>query len=142
MSADEIPQVRKVAAIAINELIKLIPKTSDTELLNIFSKFFKDEQDSVRMQGIDTCVAFARHLSPPKVQAYIIPYVKKFAEDPSWRIRYLVADRIIDISNGLGLEQSREHLVQYYCTFLKDSESEVRTASISKLAEFSKILDS
>lgn len=63
LSHEDIPQVRKVTAIVINEMIKLIPKTSDSELLNIFSKFFKDEQDSVRMQGIDTCVAFAKHLS-------------------------------------------------------------------------------
>lgn len=43
-------------------MIKLIPKTPETELLNIFSKFFKDDQDSVRMQGIDSCVVFAKHL--------------------------------------------------------------------------------
>jgi hypothetical protein len=40
-------------------MIQLIPKVSETELLNIFSKFYKDDQDSVRMQGIDSCVAFA-----------------------------------------------------------------------------------
>lgn len=56
--------MRKVAAIVLNEMVKLIPKVSDTELLNIFSKFYKDEQDSVRMQGIDSCVVFSKHLPP------------------------------------------------------------------------------
>jgi hypothetical protein len=46
---DDIPQVRKVSAIVLNEMIKLIPKAPEAELLNIFSKFFKDDQDSVRM---------------------------------------------------------------------------------------------
>lgn len=46
---EDIPQVRKMASIVLTELIKLIPKISDQELLNIFGKFFKDEQDSVRM---------------------------------------------------------------------------------------------
>jgi hypothetical protein len=59
---DDIPQVRKVSAIVLNEMIKLIPKAPEAELLNIFSKFFKDDQDSVRMQGIDSCVAFAKAL--------------------------------------------------------------------------------
>jgi hypothetical protein len=49
VSQDDIPQVRKVAAIALNDMIKLIPKTPESELINIFGKFFKDDQDSVRM---------------------------------------------------------------------------------------------
>ena len=43
LAQDETPQVRKQAAIVLNEMIKLIPKVSETELLNIFSKFYKDE---------------------------------------------------------------------------------------------------
>jgi serine/threonine-protein phosphatase 2A regulatory subunit A len=100
ISADETPQVRKQAAIVLNEMIKLIPKVSETELLNIFSRFYKDEQDTVRMQGIDSCVCFAHQLPPAKVTAYLLPYIKKFADDKSWRIRYLVADRIMDLARG------------------------------------------
>ena len=72
----------------------------------IFSKFYKDEQDSVRMQGIDSCVCFGNQLPPNKVQAYLLPYIKKFAEDKSWRIRYLVADRIMELAKGIGYEQA------------------------------------
>jgi serine/threonine-protein phosphatase 2A regulatory subunit A len=71
----------------------------------------------------------------------LLPYIKKFAEDKSWRIRYLVGDRIMDLATGIGMEQSREHLLPHYCAFLQDSESEVRTAAVSRLAEFCKILD-
>ncbi len=42
-SKEDIPQVRKVAAIVLNDMIKLIPKVPEAELLNIFSNFFKDE---------------------------------------------------------------------------------------------------
>ena len=66
-SKDEMPQVRKAASIALNEMIKLIPKVSESELLNVFSRFYNDEQDSVRMQGIDSCVCFALQLPPTKV---------------------------------------------------------------------------
>ena len=55
--------MRKIAAIVLNDMIKLMPKVPEAELLNIFSKFFKDDQDSVRMQGIDSCVAFSKQLS-------------------------------------------------------------------------------
>lgn len=49
-----------------------------------------------------------------------MPYLKKFAVDKSWRIRYLVADKIMEITNAIGLEASREHLASYYCQFLED----------------------
>jgi hypothetical protein len=35
--------VRKVAAIALNDMIKLFPKVPEQELLKIFGQFFKDE---------------------------------------------------------------------------------------------------
>lgn len=105
-SAEDIPQIRKQASIVLNDMIKLIPKVNETELLAIFSKFYKDEQDSVRMQGIDSIVSFANVLPPNKVQAYLLPYIKKFAEDKSWRIRYLVADRIMKLAQGIGLDQA------------------------------------
>ena len=42
-AADDIPLVRKQVAIVLNDLIKMIPKVPDTELLNVFSKLNKDE---------------------------------------------------------------------------------------------------
>lgn len=75
------------------------------------------------------------------MNAYLLPYIKKYGEDKSWRIRYLVADRIMDLSQGIGHEQAREHLLPFYCLFLQDSESEVRTAAVGRLADFCKIMD-
>jgi hypothetical protein len=54
--------VRKVAAIVLNDMIKLMPKVPEQELLKIFTSFFKDEQDSVKMQGIDSCIIFCKYL--------------------------------------------------------------------------------
>jgi hypothetical protein len=68
-SQDDIPQVRKVAAIVLNDMIKLMPKVPEQELLKIFGQFFKDEQDSVKMQGIDSCIVFCKYL-PNAVSPY------------------------------------------------------------------------
>ena len=122
-------------------MIKLMPKVPEQELFKVFGQFFKDEQDSVKMQGIDSCVIFCKYLPAAKVNAYLLPYIKKYSEDKSWRIRYLVADRIMDLSQGLGLEQAREHLLPSFCSFLQDSESEVRTAAVGRLSDFCRLLD-
>ena len=47
----------------------------------------------------------------------------------------------MELAHGIGQDASREHLLGYYCGFLQDSESEVRTAAASRLAEFCRILD-
>jgi len=53
----------------------------------------------------------------------------------------LVADRIMDLAKGIGFEQAKEVLLPFYAAFLKDAESEVRTAAVGRLADFCKILD-
>ena len=93
------------------------------------------------MQGIDSCVAFANQIAPAKVNTYLMPYIKRFAEDKSWRIRYMVADRIMDLATGFGFEQAKLSLLPYFCAFLKDVESEVRTAALSRMSDFCRILD-
>lgn len=59
LSKDKMPQIRKQTALNLNKMIQLIPKVSEVELLNIFQRLYKDEQDSIRMQGVDSCVCFA-----------------------------------------------------------------------------------
>lgn len=39
VSQEDVPQVRKVAAIALNDMIKLIPKVPEAEMLNAFNRF-------------------------------------------------------------------------------------------------------
>lgn len=56
-------------------------------------------------------------------------------------MRYLVADKIMEITEVVGAPIAREHFSSYFCDFLQDQESEVRTAAVRKLSEFCKILD-
>mmetsp|Transcript_14771 Transcript_14771/g.22895 ORF Transcript_14771/g.22895 Transcript_14771/m.22895 type:complete len:374 (+) Transcript_14771:591-1712(+) len=123
-------------------MIKLVPQgVSEQDLFQVFGNFYQDEQDAVRMQGIDSCVHFSKVLPKAKVNSLLVPYIKKLAVDKSWRIRYLVADKIMEVTEGIGIDQAKEHLVSFYCSFLEDSESEVRTAAIRRLCDFGKMLD-
>jgi serine/threonine-protein phosphatase 2A regulatory subunit A len=94
------------------------------------------------MHGIECCVSFAQNMHSTKMSAPLLPYIKKFAEDRSWRIRYMVADKIMELAKGLGTDQAKEHLLPVYAAMLKDAESEVRTAAVGKMSDFCKILDS
>jgi len=90
---------------------------------------------------VDHLVAFAKHLPKHKAGPFLIPYIKKFAEDKSWRIRYLVADRLMELASGIGFEIAKVDLVPHYVAFLTDAESEVRTAALGRMTEFCGILD-
>ena len=93
------------------------------------------------MQGIDSCIEFSKVLSASKIKDHLIPFILKFAKDKSWRIRYLMAEKLKDLSDGIGSELAKEHLVPYYCLYLEDSESEVRTAAVKRLPDIGHLLD-
>jgi len=52
-----------------------------------------------------------------------------------------VADRLMDLAQGIGFEAAKVDLVPYYVSFLTDAESEVRTAALGRMTEFCRILD-
>lgn len=141
LCADKVSQVRKAAAIALNQLILSIPKAPESELLELFETFQKDSQDMVKMQGVEGCINFAKTLSSSKINSYVVPYIKSFAEERSWRIRYLMATKMIEFANAFGKDFTKTKLVGHYVNFLKDPESEVRTAAASQLTEFVAFLD-
>lgn len=72
-------------------------------------------------------------MSKSKVINILVPYIKKLAEDKSWRIRYVVADKIMELVQGIGQDHATEHLLPSFSSLLKDTESEVRTAAVNRI---------
>lgn len=62
--------------------------------------------DVVRMQGVDSCILLAKKIGASKSSTYIIPNIKWYGEEKSWRLRYLVADKIVDLAESLGEEMT------------------------------------
>lgn len=60
------------------------------------------------------------------------------AKDKSWRMRYLLAEKIVELTKLLG----SQNLLSIFVDFLQDSEGEVKVATTSKAAEFCKLLES
>lgn len=56
------------------------------------------------MQGVDSCILFAPKIGPSKSSTYLIPCIKKFGEEKSWRLRYLIAEKIVHIAESFGEE--------------------------------------
>lgn len=55
-------------------------------------------QDSVRLLAVEACVAIASLLNAEDVEQHVMPTLRQAAEDKSWRVRYMVADKFTDVS--------------------------------------------
>ena len=55
-------------------------------------------QDSVRLLAVEASVSIASLLSPDDIEKYVMSTLKQAAEDKSWRVRYMVADKFTDVS--------------------------------------------
>lgn len=60
------------------------------------------------------------------------------AKDKSWRMRYLLAEKIVELAKLLG----SQNLLPVFVDFLQDSEGEVKVATTNKAADFCKLLES
>ncbi|KAI6194293.1 Serine/threonine-protein phosphatase 2A 65 kDa regulatory subunit A beta isoform-like protein [Aphelenchoides besseyi] len=62
--------------------------------------------------------------------------MKELAVDRSWRSRYMVAERIVEIQEAFKDKITLDEMVSIYTNLLKDTEGEVRDAAASKLHAF------
>lgn len=113
---------------------------NENDLVNCVKTFMKDDQDFVKLYIVESLVVLGQVLNPQvnsltfssfdfskKHSTYVVVYVKALAEDPSWRIRYTIADKIFELGSALGKSTTRSLLLPYYVKFLQDNEPEVNS---------------
>lgn len=139
---DETPMVRRAAATHFGALIKQMDKTQiKDEVLPVFTPYLaSDEQDSVRLLAVDIASAVASAFTHEENLQYVLPVALSCANDKSWRVRYMVADRFCELAKALGPEITKTQLVTVFSKLLKDNEPEVRTAAAFKVQGFASLI--
>lgn len=56
-------------------------------------------QDSVRLLAVEACVNIAQLLPQEDLEALVMPTLRQAAEDKSWRVRYMVADKFTEVGS-------------------------------------------
>lgn len=74
----------------------------------------------------------------PQRDDFVLPVVRKFVADKSWRVRYMVADQLSDLCDALGSRATRSELLPSFLRLLKDGEPEVRTAAAFKVTHIAR----
>merc|ERR1711994_879986 len=107
-----------------------------SDLVPMFVNLAQDEQDSVRLLAVEACVSIASLLQTEDVEQLVMPTLRQCAEDKSWRVRYMVADKFTELQAAVGKEITKTDLVPAFQSLLKDCEAEVRAAAAHKVKDF------
>uniref|UniRef100_A0A8C2E1M6 Protein phosphatase 2, regulatory subunit A, beta a n=1 Tax=Cyprinus carpio TaxID=7962 RepID=A0A8C2E1M6_CYPCA len=102
------------------------------------------EETVVRDKAVESLRKISHEHSPvdlevhfePLVKPLVMPTLRQAAEDKSWRVRYMVADKFSDLQKAVGPEITKNDLVPAFQNLLKDCEAEVRAAAANKVKEF------
>uniref|UniRef100_A0A8C5DQG2 Serine/threonine-protein phosphatase 2A 65 kDa regulatory subunit A beta isoform n=1 Tax=Gouania willdenowi TaxID=441366 RepID=A0A8C5DQG2_GOUWI len=89
--------------------------------------------DSVRLLAVEACVSIATLLPQEDLETLVMPTLRQAAEDKSWRVRYMVADKFSELQKAVGPEITKNDLVPAFQNLLKDCEAEVRAAAANKV---------
>ncbi|KAK8381221.1 hypothetical protein O3P69_008231 [Scylla paramamosain] len=148
---DDTPMVRRAAAGKLGEFARVVEvEYLKTDLIPMFVTLAQDEQtyqhhvfsqDSVRLLAVEACVSMAGLLPQEDTELLVMPTLRQAAEDKSWRVRYMVADRFIDLQKAVGPDITKNDLVSAFQSLLKDVEAEVRAAAAGKVRDFCQNVD-
>ena len=129
--------VRRAAAAKFGEIVKVVEiEHVKSELIPLFNSLASDEQDSVRLLAVEACVIIASLFKHDDIERFLMQSIKQAIDDKSWRVRYVVADKFVELQNSVGPEITKNDLVQAFGSLLRDNEAEVRAAAASKIKDF------
>eukprot|EP00730_Choanoeca_flexa_P016955 TRINITY_DN8102_c0_g1_i4.p1 TRINITY_DN8102_c0_g1~~TRINITY_DN8102_c0_g1_i4.p1 ORF type:complete len:617 (+),score=154.63 TRINITY_DN8102_c0_g1_i4:186-2036(+) len=134
---DSTPMVRRAAASNLKDMMKCCSaKVVSERLKPLFILFMEDEQDSVRLLGTGLLPELARSLPASQHATVIAQHVDVSVNDASWRVRYMLADVIVELQQALASELSDMKLLPAFVQLLQDTEPEVRTCAATKVHDF------
>ena len=63
----------------------------------MFNSVAADDQDSVRLLTIQLSIDLFEKLSQDDINENIIPTVLNLSRDSSWKVRYMVAEKLVNV---------------------------------------------
>ena len=108
--------VRRAAASKLGEYAKVVEQEYlRQELVPLFTSLASDEQDSVRLLAIEAGIAMAGLFRHEDLEQQMMHTLRAATEDKSWRVRYVVADKLVDVSRPMerGERQRIEFLFRF-----------------------------
>jgi serine/threonine-protein phosphatase 2A regulatory subunit A len=136
LSHHDTPMVKRAVAKTVGPLSAVIEPEAARELLESFKRLAVDDQDSVRLVAIENCTALCAKLTVADNRAAVLPMVKAWANDKSWRVRCSVAREYAVLSASMGGLDAVYDLLPGCVRLLHDPEGEVRASAAKNVARY------
>ncbi|KAL0249670.1 hypothetical protein GEMRC1_004899 [Eukaryota sp. GEM-RC1] len=155
LTKDGNPMVRRSAIKSMPTLITSVSESlsASPQLLEIYRTFLgslkqlsEDEQDSVRLLGVEVVGALASVFAKLNDRSTVADFdslvvlAKAFCSDRSWRVRYVCGDCFEGIVRSFAQTKAAKLplLVREFRTLLTDVEQEVRAAAANRIIAIGK----
>ncbi len=142
---DELPIVRRAASIAFIPLARIV----DTEILfgemlALLKALAADESQTIQVVAIESIVPFAQLLkknnNASALTTDILPLVKSFADDPSWKIRLALSKGFNTFVTIFAASEISADVFPSLIHLIQDPEPEVRSVAILEVFPFLEVV--
>lgn len=121
LTKDETPMVRRSLAANFGKFFHALQPEVQAEVQPHFTKLQKDDQDSVRILLLGSCL-FACKAQSSACESWFYPAIEQFAKDDSWRVRLEVTKLLSELAEcAAGIKT-----LPMLQAFLDDPEIDVR----------------
>lgn len=135
---DETPMVRRAVASVLPAVCRDAIVKHAQECLAWLAAVSQDDQDSVRLLGVNVALAVVE-AGEAQVVEQVLPVLKRQSSDPSWRVRYVVGEKYAKLSLSLKHKLQAaavfEEWLHVFGQLLKDPEAECRAVTASLVGE-------
>jgi len=143
LAADETPMVRRAAALKLKDFCSVIDKANIIpEIIPVYKQLAQDDtQDVIRVACVHTSLVLIEHHfrdSPEDNKTHTLLVITNSSEDRSWRVRLTIAQNFDKISTFMGAEMTSAFLINPFVALMKDSEQEVRSATVQVVSKLAK----
>jgi serine/threonine-protein phosphatase 2A regulatory subunit A len=105
--------VRVAAAGVLTSVASVLGKDKTVEhIVPLFVKLLKDDWPEVRLNIISKLEELQTVTGPGPISSTIVPEIVSIAEDPQWRVRMALVERIPLLAKNLGLDQFDKKLTK------------------------------
>lgn len=138
---DELSIVRRAACSAFLSIAEVADSESNAgEFLDLLKLLVADENQTIQVLAIESVAQFAGILykgdNTMALSADLLPLIKQYHEDPSWRIRQALAKQYSLLATVFAKDEVSEDIWPGLVHLVHDPEPEVRSIAIAEVLPF------
>jgi serine/threonine-protein phosphatase 2A regulatory subunit A len=134
---DNAISIKKEFLSRITEISQCLPIDYIKKMIQII---LRDKNDSMRIDIINIIMSLKEHPNLNNFISTIYELVPKLAEDPNWRVRLTVTDKLNDILRFPFIDNNfKQTSVDIFAKLIEDPEAEIRNICCLRLEEICKI---